>query len=206
MSPADLSRDLKPLGEALRALPQAAPEPDLWPQLAARLARTRRRRPRRGYAAAALAAVLVLAVAAALLRNGAPAPGAATTAATETHAAASIVANAANSTKSTSAQKAGGDAARLAALQRHSQALEGWLHETARAAGPLPGQDLAAAAEIEDMIGLVDVQLGAAGSGRELALWRRRVALLEDLSALRYSSYSLAENGVAARAPVNWTN
>jgi hypothetical protein len=30
-------------------------------------------------------------------------------------------------------------------------------------------------------------------------LWQRRVALLEDLTALRYSSYRLAETGVALR-------
>ena len=98
--------------------------------------------------------------------------------------------------------------AQLAALQQRSQALEHWLHETARAAAPLSGQDLAAATEIEDMIGLVDVQLGAQTRNDDLPLWRHRVALLEDLTVLRYSSYSLAASGVDAKSltPTTWTN
>ena len=49
------------------------------------------------------------------------------------------------------------------------------------------------------MIGLVDGQLNAAPQDSELPLWRCRVALLEDLTALRYSSYKLAETGIALR-------
>jgi hypothetical protein len=109
-----------------------------------------------------------------------------------------MVTNAANSTNVTNVQTAE-PADRLALLQQHSQALEHWLHETERAAAPLSGQDLAAAAELEDMIGLVDGQLNAAPPESELPLWQRRVALLEDLTALRYSSYRLAETGVALR-------
>jgi len=87
----------------------------------------------------------------------------------------------------------------MASLRQRSQDLEHWLRETQRAAAPLSGQDLAAAAEIEDMIALVDGQLNAAPRDSELPLWRRRVALLEDLTALRYSSYRLAETGIALR-------
>jgi hypothetical protein len=72
----------------------------------------------------------------------------------------------------------------------------------------LSGQDLAAATEIEDMIGMVDVQLGAQQSNGGLPLWRHRVALLEDLTVLRYSSYSVAASGIDAKAltPTNWAN
>jgi len=49
------------------------------------------------------------------------------------------------------------------------------------------------------MIGLVDGQLNAASRDSELPLWRRRVALLEDLTVLRYSIYKVAETGVAQR-------
>jgi hypothetical protein len=127
----------------------------------------------------------------------APSPAVATVSAPT----ASLVTNAANSTNGTNAQTAepASAATRLALLQQHSQALEHWLHETERAAAPLSGQDLAAAAELEDMIGLVDGQLNAAPPESELPLWQRRVALLEDLTALRYSSYRLAETGVALR-------
>ncbi|MDE1961916.1 MAG: hypothetical protein KGH80_09980, partial [Xanthomonadaceae bacterium] len=81
---------------------------------------------------------------------------------------------------------------RLAQLQQRSQALERWLRETGRDAAPLQGQDLAAAAEIENLIGLVDVELAAPRQTQAQALWQRRVGLLEDLAALRYSNYRLA--------------
>jgi hypothetical protein len=49
------------------------------------------------------------------------------------------------------------------------------------------------------MIGLVDGQLNSAPRESELPLWRRRVALLEDLAALKYANYKMAETGVALR-------
>jgi len=212
MSNPDLTGDLKSLPEALRALPQAAPERSAWPQLAAELAARGMTKPAnaarpiaaRGHwrwaVPAALAAGVLLAAGTwPLLQR--PAATAITAAATDPTHAASIVTNAANYTNATNAQttEPAGAASRLALLQQHSQALEHWLHETERAAAPLSGQDLAAAAELEDMIGLVDGQLNAAPPESELPLWQRRVALLEDLTALRYSSYRLAETGVALR-------
>jgi hypothetical protein len=209
----------KPLHDALRALPSLAPERSVWPELAAQLSRgsgfairksaisaeqpTATRRTGRWFVPIALAAALVLAVGASRLLHRTDADRTAP-AATVVPATASYVANATNGEKGTNAQSMDGQ---LAALQQRSQALEHWLRETARAATPLPGQDLAAAAEIEDMIGLVDVELNAAPRDAELPLWSRRVALLEDLTALRYSSYSLAETGVAARlTPATWNN
>ena len=216
MSNPDLAGPVKSLSEALRALPQVAPECSAWPELAAQLrgesatrnlqslaAGFRRSglRTRRWLVAAALAAGVVLAVVAwPLLRHGPSAP--AGVAATDSPRPASISANAANNANATIAQSTEHPrdaAAQLASLRRRSQDLEHWLRETQRAAAPLSGQDLAAAAEIEDMIGLVDGQLNAAAPPSELPLWQRRVALLEYLTALRYSSYRLAENGVALR-------
>lgn len=205
---------MKSLPEALRSLPQVAPEQSAWPQLAAQLAAqgiARKaatvpapkpaRRNRRWAVPAALAAGIVLAaVAWPLLQRPAPAAGAPV--ATAAPAAASIQTNAANTANVTSTQSspdARSADAQLASLQQHSQALERWLRETGRAAAPLSSQDLAAAAEIEDMIGLVDGQLNSTRQDSELPLWQRRVALLEDLTALRYSSYKLAETGVALR-------
>lgn len=206
-----------PLPEALRALPQVAPDHSAWPQLAAQLAakagasgardRVSPGRRRRFFVPAAIAAGAVLAVIATPLLYRTPVPGPQSSAlspaaATDPAARASIVTNAANSANGISTQNAAdpaGASAQLAALQQHSQALERWLHETRRAGAPVSGQDLAAAAEIEDMIGLVDGQLNGAPQESELPLWRHRVALLEDLAALRYSSYQLAETGVALR-------
>jgi hypothetical protein len=214
MSNPDLPGDLKSLPDALRALPQVAPERSAWPQLAAQLVAQGKaamtsvdrlpqplRSRRRWLVPAALAAgVLLAAIGWPLLHR--PAGTSMSVVATDPAPSASIGTNAANSTNVTSTQIATDPrdaAAQLAVLQQHSQALEHWLHETERAAAPLSGQDLAAAAEIEDMIGLVDGQLNSAPQESELPLWRRRVALLEDLTALRYSSYKLAETGVALR-------
>jgi len=222
MSNANLPRDLKPLPDsvplraALRALPQVAPEPGAWPELAARLAaNVRTAQPngaeraraatlarRRYFVPAAVAACAVLAFAAVQQWRQPGVPPIAAPVATVAGAAASTVHNAANSTNIDNATTANaGD--ELLALQQRSQALEHWLHETAHAGTPLRGQDLAAAVELEDMIGLVDMQLGAVSRDDDVALWKRRVAFLEDLAALRYSSYGVAENSVAASTPAN---
>jgi len=223
MSNPKLTGHLTPLPEALRALPQVAPERSAWAQLAAEIESAPLRdasRPAPGMRVsrrlrwavpASLAAGIVLAFAAMamLQRHGAHAPAVATVALP----AASNSANVANTTNVANSQDtdtsiASDSGVQLEALQQHSQALERWLRETSRAAGPLPGQDLAAATEIEDMIGLVDVQLGSSTRDGDLRLWRRRVALLEDLTALRYSRYSLAEAGADAKSltPTTWTN
>jgi len=207
-----------PLPEALRALPQVAPAQSAWPQLAAELAAQNRTqaaldrvspRSRRYFVPAAIAAGIALAVlATSLLRQGPLPSGLGPRVATVSQPAASSSTNAANTTNATNPQAAADTGAQLAALQQRSQDLEHWLRETTRAAAPLSGQDLAAATEIEDMIGMVDMQLGAQQSNGGLPLWRHRVALLEDLTVLRYSSYSVAASGIDAKSlmPTNGTN
>ena len=211
MSNADLDGELNHLRDALRALPQVAPDRSAWPQLAARLAAQphvsdsprARRDAARWFIPAALAAALILAFGAThWLRHPGAGASAPAIAATVSAPAASSSANVANSTTSTNANAGNAEPVgerQLAALQQRSQDLERWLRETRDAGGPLRGQDLAAATEIEDMIGLVDGQLNAASHDSELPLWRRRVALLEDLTVLRYSIYKVAETGVAQR-------
>jgi len=214
----DIDGAVMPLPEALRALPQVAPAQSAWPQLAAELAAQNRTqaaldrvspRSRRYFVPAAIAAGIALAVlATSLLRQG-PLPSVlGPRVATVSQPAASSSTNAANTTNATNPQTAVDAGAQLAALQQRSQDLEHWLRETTRAAAPLSGQDLAAATEIEDMIGMVDMQLGAQQNNGGLPLWRHRVALLEDLTVLRYSSYSVAASGIDVKAlmPTNGTN
>ena len=197
------------LAEALRALPQATPPRDVWQTLAAELATAQapaRNRARRRYALPAAIAAGLLAVAAAwLLMQHAHAPRVATVA----PAPSSIVRNGANAANGTSGRNAAADPeAQLLALETRSQQLEHWLSETRAAAAPLPGQDLAAAAELEDLIGLVDVDLAGSTRTDALPLWRYRVNLLEDLTALRYSNYRLAEtiDTTSSGAPPNRIN
>ena len=223
------------LAEALRALPPLAPPADAWAEMAQKLARepmpagrkpaSTARRPRHRIWPIGIAAALVLAFsAAAVLRTQhlqrtqeLEHAEATQVAATESGAAASTVHNVANSTNSHDASSPG--AADLAALQLRSRSLERWLRDTGAASAPQSTQDLAASAEIEDMIGLVDVQLGAtdpADANAALSLWHRRVALLEDLSTLRYSANALnLRNGIAVNdasanrmdaAPAVWRN
>ncbi|HJT98297.1 MAG TPA: hypothetical protein VJ696_08270, partial [Rhodanobacteraceae bacterium] len=151
------------LAAALRALPESAPAPDLWPDLASALAaRTRRRRLRYAIpfaAAAALAIALLLPRLA--TREPVPVPVASNTA-----PAPSVMTPAAAPVDE------------LAALHKRSRTLERWIAAIS-ARAPQDGRDLMAAVEVEDLIGLVDVQLGGAhGEADALPLWRQRVALL----------------------------
>jgi hypothetical protein len=162
------------LAVALRALPDVPP-PDLWPGLARAL--QRRRQPRRWRYAlpAALAAGLVLALA--VPHGSAPPPATAPAA-----VAATIAKPAARS--------------ELADLEDRSHTLERWIAAVA-AHAPQDGRDLMAAVEVEDLIALVDVQLGSATTRKQsLALWRQRVALLEDLATIRAGAVTLAANDI----------
>jgi hypothetical protein len=188
------------LGDALRVLPLSAPGRDVWPALAAQLAGKSKsaKPPRRMWrygVPVALAAGLGLAlVVSQSLRH--PPTATVTTIATvapaNTSSSSGSADNDADMTNATNIQIQEGAVVQLAAAQNRSQALERWLRDTRHAASPLPSQDLVAATEIENLIGLVDVELASAPT-RTLPLWQRRVALLEDLTALRYSNYRLAE-------------
>jgi hypothetical protein len=94
-------------------------------------------------------------------------------------------------------------------LRQQSQVLESWL--SAARNSNSSARDLLASSEIEDMIGLVDVQLAASAAQTDaLPLWRQRIALLQDLAALRYTGASLAANGVSGEtlpaSPTTWIN
>jgi hypothetical protein len=174
------------LAAALRALPESTPQPDLWPGLAHAL--DERRRPRRWRYAIPVAIAAALALAVLLPRfiaHDAEAPRNAPAVAT---AAPSVPAS------DTSASD------ELDALHKRSRTLERWVAAVA-ARAPQDARDLMAAVEVEDLIGLVDVQLGGSrGDVDALPLWRQRVALLEDLAAIRGNAFALAGNGANADA------
>ena len=156
------------LATALRALPSATPPADLWPELARRLAEPRRRRMPRWPFALAASLLLGLVVARGLFDGPVPAPDATPTVATTTDTS--------------------GVVGELERMRARSRDLEGWL--AARPAQTdLDAPTLMAAAEVEDLVGFVDLQLSAARDEREsLPLWRQRVALLEDLALIRSTS------------------
>lgn len=201
-----LNRAPSDLAEALRALPLQSPDRSAWPELAASLSREselenreskRSERIRRFVIPAALAAALAGVFLVAYRHHDSRFPIPASSTATISAPAAS---SSTNSAKVDNAHNSASRLEQLVALQQRSQALESWLRKTGGAAAPLQGQDLAAATEIENLIGLVDVELSAPREMPDAGLWQRRVALLEDLSALRYSNYQLAAGGRVATA------
>lgn len=230
------ARELIALPDALRALPVAVPSASAWPALAASLAAQRSRdsglgtrdsalRHNRRYALpAALAAAVVFAFAATVLlrmpgSHGMTAANPTEPIATKSAAPASSVHNATNETNETNAStQTRTQTESLAALQARSHTLERWLHDTGKDSAPQSAQDLAAGAEIEDMIGLIDVQLSTSDASEETAslpLWLRRVALLEDLSTLRYGAnlrqfksgmFASEAAGDGRRAAATWNN
>lgn len=214
-SPTELSAD--PLAQALRKLASAEPPAAGWDALAASLQQAglvktptpaahephqprQRQRPaaRRRWIAAAVAAGLgLLALALVPLNGPAPPQGSEPIAS-------------ATSTPAATAAGSSDAGSELAQLRGESSRIEEWLRSLRADETPLDGRSLMAATEIEDMIGLIDLQLAAGSdSGSEArALWRSRVELLRDLAAVR-TTYSLAGTGVAANgtaaAPDNWT-
>ncbi len=178
------------LAAALRALPDAAPQPDLWPDLAHALGQRRTPRGWRYVIPAALAAGIALSLLMPRPATREPQPTTMTTATTTAPAM-------------PSAATAGGD--ELSGLHQRSQTLERWITAVS-AHAPQNSRDLMAAVEVEDLIGLVDVQLGATRNNTDaLPLWRQRVALLEDLATIRGSAFAIAANddGAARGTPVS---
>jgi hypothetical protein len=170
------------LAAALRALPDTAPQPDLWPDLAHALGRKRRTRVRRYLIPVALAAGLALALLLPSTTLRQPAP-------VDTPVIASS-----GTTTSSPAQPAAAARDEIVDLHQRSQALERWIAAVS-ARAPQDSRDLMAVVEVEDLIGLIDLQLGAARDGADaLPLWRQRVALLEDLAAIRVGAFTIAAN------------
>jgi hypothetical protein len=170
------------LAAALRALPHTAPQPDLWPDLARELAARKRPRIWRYALPAALAAGVLIAL---LLPRAATPPS-------------TPVAGMPPATTSAPDATAVAASDELDRLRTRSQTLERWVAAVA-AHAPQSSRDLMAAVEVEDLIGLVDVQLGATRDRADaLPLWRQRVALLEDLATIRGSAFAIAASDIGA--------
>lgn len=168
------------LATRLRGLPLHTPAPDAWNEISLSLSRTNAVKPRRrwlGFAAVALAASLLIAASLPWSSRDTSMP-------------------ATNESPALSAQRE----ADLDWLRARSSQLEQWLGDLPSApAGN--GRDLMATIEVEDLIALVDLQLGASHNARDaLPLWQQHVALLETLSVLRSAPYEFAN---ASATPVD---
>ncbi len=172
-----------PLGTALRALPLADPPKDLFAQITHTL-QARRPARRRWLWPTALAASVVLGLLLTRIHSSVPVPE--TGMAQDSDPAQSALAP---------------TEIELQRLHVYSRSLEQWLAGLPESA-PRDGRSLMAAAELEDLVGLVDVQLSAARSASEsLPLWRQRVALLEDLAAVRSEPLTLLAEADDAGSP-----
>lgn len=157
------------LGAALRCLPLLTPERSAWPALAAELAaRKRRARLRRGAALLAVAALLVLALLP-LMKSAPVAPAPAPNLAA-TPAAIDI------------------DEAAIARLIQANHGAEARRRLQRGLSTELDGNVALASAEIEDMVGLIDLQLQSNPDTTEsdkrlsAALWQRRLDLVNTLT------------------------
>jgi len=147
------------LGDALRALPMMAPERDLWASIAKSLPTPEVTAPRRRWP-------MFLAAAAAVL-------------------VAVLVFPMFRSSPPNPVDPAIPDDARAAWIAE-SQALESTLRGLEHR--PLDARSAMAGAEIEDLIGLTDLQLSVADRPEdELALWQQRVLLMNELAQVRRS-------------------
>lgn len=157
------------LASALAAMPTLAPPASQWARVAIEMQRRKRARALRRSLAFATAAVLAAACVLPFVprERGAADPSsvAVASAATEPAASASLPASE--------------DTDLIARNQ--------WLEAMARAQGdPLDAGSAYASAEIEDLIGMVDVALsGASEPGRRTALWQQRLTLMQELVSVR---------------------
>ncbi len=152
------------LREALLAMPLHSPPRSVLPALTERLARTRRERaPRRWIPLAAAAAICALALLPFLRSADLAAP-------VETPPA-SIA-----------------DDGSTAALIAQNQVFESALRSAAFGSRPLSARDALAGAGIEDLIGMLDLELSAASDpATSKDLWQQRLVLLQELAAVRAS-------------------
>ena len=171
---------------ALAELPTPAAPADGWQRLQGTLAARRRRDWLRRGVPLAAAALLALALAPQWQR---PAP----------------VAN--DGAMSAQRDGASAGASELAQAIAANQALEAALRGAARP-GVLDGRAAIANAELEDLIGMLDLELSdTRDDARASALWRERAQLLEELAGLRTGvGGTYADNrGSASLVPAAYT-
>lgn len=171
------------LAAALAALPLAAPAHSAWPQLAAAFEqRTRRKRQARFAIAFAAAAVIALAVGLGRMQLAAQLPGPGPAIATA---------------------KADDTTSNLIARNVEMQSM---LRGFDTRSVPLDGEAALASARLEDLIAMLDLELGDAGPDEAQALWSQRLVLLQELATVRQQGQAaVAQQGDgSAISPASW--
>lgn len=178
------------LREALSQLPEHAPDSETWSRIHARaVSRRRSRRRLRRILPLAAAASLLLALGMPVLHD-ATSPDRAPLQ-TQTHV----------SPPTRNPATAHTAMPTVASLQHRSMRMEQWLSELRTHGAPLQGVALARAVDLQDRIGLVDLQLSAPGdTPARKALWQQRVNLLQDLAMLRVSQSPVSDQRAMAES------
>ena len=174
----DVMRESNSLAAALAALPLEDPAPGGYARIEATLAKRRSRtRLVRGLAlAASLAAIAVIPLA--LLTGRVPSDA----------ERAPIAATAAPSGPTTQV-----------ALIEQTELLEAWVRAQDE---PFDGATAYASAELEDLIGMLDVELaGTRDPAAQDALWRQRLGLLSELASVRSQGVTRLATNDAALVP-----
>lgn len=190
--PAFQSDDDPRLGAALRELPLAAPAGSAWPEMAAALAAQRKPARARGLLPAlASAAVLALAVGLAL-KSPAPEQPASVAAGSEQSPAG----------RDPTGEPTTGASSDLIARNRE---LEMMLRGIDRM--PLDAESALAGAQLEDLIGMLDLELSATREdARARLLWQQRLVLLQELATVRQTGFAAVaqDAGIASLQPATY--
>ncbi|MBB6184128.1 hypothetical protein HNQ86_001473 [Oleiagrimonas soli] len=195
----DAHHDPDGLRQALSRLPEHSPQAGTWATIQARaVARRRtRQRLRRMLPLAAAASLLLALGLPTLLDQDATPPGTQTaTQPTTLHTVQTSTPAIRHATSTTQTAPA-----TLAALQSRSMRMEQWLSELRAGGAPLQGPALARAVDLQDRIGLVDLQLSApSDAAARKTLWQQRVNLLQDLAMLRVSQSPVSDQHAMAES------
>lgn len=185
---------------ALTQLPLLAPPSDQFARIAIGIAQRQRRRSQRRIAFFAIAAALALAAVLpfALRQASAPTiaqPGPAT------NAGDSIAADSTNAATNPDATASSTTSPSDDLIARNQ-----WLEAMVRAQGePMDAASAYASAELEDLIGMVDVQLSATEEPqRQAALWEQRLSLMQELASVRTQSMAVVRNEEPGFLPASY--
>ena len=179
----EVMRGSDSLAAALAALPLESPPPGGFARIEATLAKRRARAHLvRGLALAASLAAIALVPLVLLSGRDAPAPATVTAVATPAGTQA----------------EAG---TRLALIEQNQQ-LEAWVRAQDE---PFDGATAYASAELEDLIGMLDVQLSATHDEAAAdALWRQRLGLLNELASVRSEGVTRLAANDAGLVPASY--
>jgi hypothetical protein len=187
----DRSDAERSVSAALTQLPLLAPPSDQFARIAIGIAQRKRKQAQRRMTFFAIAAALALAAILPFALRNESAP-------TIAHQPATNATNAATNPDAVASNTTSPSDDLIARNQ--------WLEAMVRAQGePMDAASAYASAELEDLIGMVDVQLSATEEpDRQTALWEQRLSLMQELASVRTQSMAVVRNEDPAFLPASY--